>query len=106
MTAEFPLPEERVLDVWRWVVEEGERGVRLDKFLARQEDVELTRSQLKIQLMTAVVLFVFIAFLSLGNFSSVTGSWQGLFIAIPNGILIVLFARYIASRIGSLRSVR
>jgi 23S rRNA pseudouridine1911/1915/1917 synthase len=47
VTAESPLSEERVLDVWRWVVEEDERGARLDKFLARQEDVELTRSQLK-----------------------------------------------------------
>jgi len=47
VTPESPLPAERVLDVWRWVVEEDERGARLDVFLARQEDVELTRSQLK-----------------------------------------------------------
>jgi 23S rRNA pseudouridine1911/1915/1917 synthase len=47
VTPESPLPEERVLDVFRWVVEDDERGERLDKFLARQEDVEVTRSQLK-----------------------------------------------------------
>ena len=47
MSAAPPPPEEPVLDVWRWVVEESDRGERLDRFLAQQEDVELTRSQLK-----------------------------------------------------------
>jgi 23S rRNA pseudouridine1911/1915/1917 synthase len=47
VTADLPSAQEPVLDVWRWVVEESDAGVRLDKYLARQEDVELTRSQLK-----------------------------------------------------------
>jgi 23S rRNA pseudouridine1911/1915/1917 synthase len=47
VTADAPPSEERVLDIWRWVVEDDDRGARLDKFLAAQEDVELTRSQLK-----------------------------------------------------------
>lgn len=47
MIPEPSLSENDILDVWRWVVEDGDRGARLDKFLSRQEDVEITRSQLK-----------------------------------------------------------
>ncbi len=47
MIADPPSAEEAVLDVWRWVVETCDAGLRLDKFLAQQEDVEITRSQLK-----------------------------------------------------------
>ena len=41
------LSDNDILDIWRWVVEDGDRGARLDRFLSRQEDVEITRSQLK-----------------------------------------------------------
>jgi len=47
VTAAPPPAEEPVLDVWRWVVDEADRGERLDRFLAQQQDVEITRSQIK-----------------------------------------------------------
>lgn len=47
MIAGAPPAEETVLDVWRWIAEEGDAGARLDRFLAQREDLELTRSQIK-----------------------------------------------------------
>jgi 23S rRNA pseudouridine1911/1915/1917 synthase len=47
VTSDTPLLEDEILDVWRWVVEEDERGARIDLFLCGREEIELTRSQLK-----------------------------------------------------------